>query len=305
VLTDNDRLLHSLNRVDGGRELSVSLIELNLEALNSLILEFSKVNSEAAKLLRIVVVRLLLQEVQAFVGEGEGREQERLDREREESVLGFAAVLVHYIANDTEVNRVPGRALIESLFDFMNEAIALVVSVREHNHHDTVCDFFLLFSTQIFSHNRIAEEEHDELVDHGGDVITGHAGEATALDCLLPSGEVGFLELHHFFLEELAEFLLIELSHNSEAGSIEEELELLVVLLGLGLASGLLRLLYHRRFGRESEVRRLALVRSRELGHNHFRRLGLLLHFGLRSFLARLLGFFLGLSVRLGLAYGL
>ena len=53
---------------------------------------------------------------------------------------------------------------------------------------------------------------------------------------LLPLMEVGLLQDLLPVRVELVEFVLEELSHNSETGPIEEEIELLIVLLLFGLS---------------------------------------------------------------------
>lgn len=47
---------------------------------------------------------------------------------------------------------------------------------------------------------------------------------------MLPRGKVVYLELRHAILIEAIELVLIEFSHDSEAGSLEEEIKVLIVL---------------------------------------------------------------------------
>mmetsp|Transcript_16301 Transcript_16301/g.27554 ORF Transcript_16301/g.27554 Transcript_16301/m.27554 type:complete len:224 (+) Transcript_16301:768-1439(+) len=199
-----------------------------------MVLELAKVVLEASELLVVVVVGLALEEVEAFVGEREGSEEEGLDGEGKEPVLGFLTVLVHYVAHDREVDRLHLRLLegLEAL-GFQDEAVSLVVAVREDDHHEAHDDLLLLEGRHGAGEDVGSEEVVEELLDHFVDLKLGGGGEAPVLLDLLPELEVGLLEGGHLALVELVELLLVELGHDPEAGAVEEEVELLVVLLRL------------------------------------------------------------------------
>lgn len=99
-------------------------VDLPLETVHGLVLQLGQVALQSPQFLRVhLVVRLVLQEVEAFIAESERREQESLNWVAEIPVLSLLAVLVHDVPHDGKVDGVWFILLL------LDEAIALVVSV--------------------------------------------------------------------------------------------------------------------------------------------------------------------------------
>jgi hypothetical protein len=141
--------------------------------------------------------------------------------------------------------------------------------MRENDHDHTVHNLLLLeFSKdlgywEIFNlrmdfpkscscQNVLAKDILNEVSHCDIHVNLAGRGDATLLEILLPKIKVCLLQLQLPFMIELREFIFKEFGHYSEAGPVEEEIKLLVVLLRLGISNiylcHLLLLLFLRSF---------------------------------------------------------
>lgn len=203
-----------------------------------MVLQLSQVVLESSQLLGVsLVVGLVLKEVQAFVGESECSEQERLDWVLEVPVLSLLAVLVHDISDDGEVDGVGATILLGLGFGLLDELVTLAVSMGEADHHHAMDDLLslVLVQTTALLEHLLAQDVVDEVSHHYVHVGFAGCGEATVLHGLLPSHEVALLKSEELVSVELVELIFEELGHDSEARSIEEEVELLVILFSSGV----------------------------------------------------------------------
>lgn len=148
----------------------------------------------------------------------------------EESILSFLGVLIHYISNDGEVNRVAFPSLF---FCLSNESISLIISVRKANHHYTVNNLLpLAFIQPVGSKNLIRQYVVNELLHHNIHFCFTGSGKPTFFLVLLPQLWILLFQSHLFIVIEGIESIFKEFCHDSETGSIKEEVELFVVFLG-------------------------------------------------------------------------
>jgi hypothetical protein len=183
------------------------------------------------------VVWFAFQELNPFIGKRESREEEGFNWMSKESVLRLLGVFVHDISHNSEVDGI----YIFVLSSFVDEHISFAVSMREHNHHHRV-DYGHLFVVSkgglvfkckdIFSKCLLKELFNEQIHFQfcGG-------SDSTLLLLLSPLVWVLLLKNNHLGIVELVELLFVELSHYSEAGPVEEEIELFVVLFLSGLSS--------------------------------------------------------------------
>ena len=123
------------------------------------------------------------------------------------------------------------------LLSFLDELVTLVVSVGEADHHHAVDDLLslvLVQTTALFEHF-LAQDVVDEVSHHDVHVGLAGCGKATVLHGLLPGNEVALLKSEELVSVELVELIFEELGHDSEARSIEEEVELLVIFFSSGV----------------------------------------------------------------------
>lgn len=129
-----------------------------------------------------------------------------------------------------------------------DELITLAVSVWEDDHHHAVDDLLALSCADLkwcgATQNFISKDVVNEILHHQIHVSLGCCSESTRFDMLLPLLEVGALKHLLPVSIELVKLVFEELSHNSEAWSIEEEIKLLVVLLSLWVCNFYFRLLF-------------------------------------------------------------
>jgi hypothetical protein len=110
-----------------------------------LVLKLCEVATKSPHFLGVsLVVGLVLQEVDALIGEGEGREEESFNRIAEVSVLCLLTIFVHDIPHNSEVN-----VGLSFLFRFLNEPISLVIPVGETDHHHAVNYLLFLVYTHL------------------------------------------------------------------------------------------------------------------------------------------------------------
>ena len=96
-------VMYSLGRLSIAAE--VVQPALGLQRLHSLVLELGQVALQVHHLGQVAaVVRLALHELGALVRQGESCEEEGLDGERKEAVLGLLAILVHNVTDDGEID---------------------------------------------------------------------------------------------------------------------------------------------------------------------------------------------------------
>lgn len=156
---------------------------------------------------------------------------------RKESILSLLTVFVHYISRDWEIDWLAVWILFSHLLCLLDELVPLVVSVREHNHHEAH-DNLLLFlgSDDLVSQYFRSEQVIEELSDHLVDVLLGSGSQSSTFLDLLPWLKIRLLNSHHFILIEFLEFFFIKFSHYSKARSIEEEIKLFIIFLRFGLS---------------------------------------------------------------------
>lgn len=115
-----------------------------------LILESGQISEDAIQLLLIfAIVGFLFEETNTLVRESKGSKHERLGLALEVLLLGFLAVLVHYISDGAEVNQKLFASTFQSfLLSLLNEGVSLRVPVREQNHHHSQNNQLLLFRVE-------------------------------------------------------------------------------------------------------------------------------------------------------------
>lgn len=180
----------------------------------------------------LVVIWLVLQESQTLIGEGKCRKQERFGFTLEILALSFLAVLVHHVSDDAEVDSKLLVAAHGSLaLSFLNESISLGMSVGEQNHHHSKDHGLLLVGLEerVGTQEVAAKDVVDEALNDGIHFILGDGLDSSVLHVLLPNDWLLRFHLGETSLMERVELVLVEFSHRSEAGSLEEEVEVLIV----------------------------------------------------------------------------
>ena len=180
----------------------------------------------------LVVIWLVLQESQTLIGESKCRKQERFGFTLKILALSFLAVLVHHVSDDAEVDSKLLVAAQSSLaLSFFNESISLGMSVGEQDHHHSKDHGLLLVGLEerVGTQEVAAKDVVDEALNDGIHFIFGDGLDSSVLHVLLPNDWLVRFHLGETSLMERVELVLVEFSHRSEARSLEEEVEVLIV----------------------------------------------------------------------------
>ena len=147
-----------------------------------------------------VLRKLFHREIATFRRLSEPCEKERIGRQAEESILGLLAILVHGLTDDGEINQW-----------ICHEVIVLVVAVREHK--------------QLQQLNELEASLLTQRVQKPREALIGEVHQR------LEHGKPGLLPLLlglPLVKERLVSQLVVK-GHRPEAGPLEEEIKVLVV----------------------------------------------------------------------------